>query len=210
MTDQATTAERIGVLLVHGVGEQKRFQHLNAEVAAIVTALRQNSGDDDGQNRVRVRVATRPDSPFLDDNETWRGDGPTVSVDLYESGPSSTLVHTKTIDFHEIWWADLDETPERHGFWATIRWYIQFWYWGLTQWAAKPYVADPKKYRGMGSMDPPGDAGRGHPPRPSPVDLLHLFGVGGFFLLLGSTWEVLRFLARRVNLAGPNSAILVR
>ncbi|MCP5368187.1 MAG: hypothetical protein H6907_04050 [Hyphomicrobiales bacterium] len=211
MANGGGTAARIGVLLVHGVGEHRRHQHLDAEVRAMVTALRARIGDHDaGQQRVRVRADSGPDGEFLAENEIWRGGRrPTVSVDLYDDDLARPRL-THTIGFHEVWWADLDEAPERHGFFATLRWYLQFWYWGLSQWAAQHYPARVSSLAGATRIGQPGNAARGRPPKPTLRDRAYLFAVACFFLLLGVTWEALRFLARRVNLAGPSSSILVR
>lgn len=34
--------ERIGVILVHGIGEQRRFEHLSGEVRNLIAVLKAN------------------------------------------------------------------------------------------------------------------------------------------------------------------------
>jgi hypothetical protein len=37
--EQIRTVERVGVLVVHGIGEQRRFEHLESETRKIVNAI---------------------------------------------------------------------------------------------------------------------------------------------------------------------------
>ena len=53
---------RIGVLLVHGIGEQRRFEHLEAEARNLAAALK-----DYPELRVRVEVRASLDAAFVDD-----------------------------------------------------------------------------------------------------------------------------------------------
>lgn len=36
--------ERVGIVLVHGIGEQRRFEHLDGQGREIIQALRQQEG----------------------------------------------------------------------------------------------------------------------------------------------------------------------
>lgn len=115
--------EKIGVLLVHGVGEQGSLQHLEQTAAKLVDALKILPG------KPRVDIRTPPRS--LQGSASLRGvapycQDPTVSIDL------RTDDREATIELNEVWWADLDE-PD--GVLASIR----FWLWGLGQWFAKRY-----------------------------------------------------------------------
>lgn len=50
------TTTRVGVLLVHGIGEQRRFEHLEAEVRQIVSALEATQATLPENQRARVTV----------------------------------------------------------------------------------------------------------------------------------------------------------
>ena len=47
---------RVGVLLVHGIGEQRRFEHLEAEARQIVSALEATQATLPENHRARVTV----------------------------------------------------------------------------------------------------------------------------------------------------------
>lgn len=43
-TARGKPVERVGVILVHGIGEQRRFEHLESETRKIVAAILKNYG----------------------------------------------------------------------------------------------------------------------------------------------------------------------
>ena len=125
---------RVGVLLVHGIGEQRRFEHLEAEARQIVSALEatQDTLPKDQRARVTVDVRTSADAGFKAEQQTWLAeDAASVRVDvLYPTG-DLTEIH-----FREVWWADLDEPADP---WHRIR----FWAWGFSQWALRGFRKSP-------------------------------------------------------------------
>ncbi len=95
---QAETVERIGVLVVHGVGEQSHYEHLEGTASNFVKALRR-----DRERPPHVQLLTRAGGDSggsaLDGSSTraivsWRrpGDGTRMQV-----------------HYREVFWADLDE-----------------------------------------------------------------------------------------------------
>lgn len=109
--------ERIGLIVVHGIGEQRRFEFLDGYVRELIRALR-----DDG-NYVSVNIANAPAAAFQAAQDTWSGGhGPTVV--LHVRAPEGAL---KQIGVHEVWWADINEP-------SSIRKQIRFWLWGLGVW----------------------------------------------------------------------------
>ena len=90
--------ERIGVVLVHGMGEQRRFQHLSSTVFDLLDALNAN-------NNISASVETRTtsDSSYLAEHETWLADTEApVRIDVnFNSGKSK---QKKSIHIHEVWW----------------------------------------------------------------------------------------------------------
>ena len=70
--------ERIGIVLVHGIGEQGRFEHLSSEVRDLLAAL-------DADPNVRCTVDTRStrDSAVGAQQESWLAEtGAPVRIDI--------------------------------------------------------------------------------------------------------------------------------
>ncbi|MBX9886026.1 MAG: hypothetical protein K2X68_13755 [Novosphingobium sp.] len=111
--------ETVGLLFVHGIGQQKRFDHLTGSVSEIAELLRR-----DGHTTCAV----------IDRTAGWQGavGEPTatgvapVTLQVERGGRQTTF------ECHEVYWADLGA---RDGIVDTIR----FWLWGLGQWAAPVY-----------------------------------------------------------------------
>ena len=107
--------ERVGVIVVHGIGEQKRFDYLSEMVRALVPALQLQAG-----GPVTVDINPGRAEQAHADNDTWRTDPPVTAV--VKSGN-----HRISIDFHEVWWADINE-PD------SLFKQMRFWLWGLAVW----------------------------------------------------------------------------
>jgi hypothetical protein len=112
------SVETVAVLLVHGIGEQRRFQHLEAETRKIVDAILAIYGS--RRRDVTVTLKTAAGDTFLADQSSW------------VSGPNAPLhalveFQAKIVDiaFHEVWWADVNEA-------LTLGKQIRFWLWGLS------------------------------------------------------------------------------
>ena len=121
------SSERIGVVLVHGIGEQRRFEHLTNEVRDLLAAL------DIDSVTTSVGVRDTRDSQFAAENESWRAEKEApVRVDVRCAGKDADEGQRKTLYIHEVWWADLDDK-------ATLRNRVMFWFWGLAMWNAKRF-----------------------------------------------------------------------
>jgi hypothetical protein len=120
-TTEATepNVEKVGVLLVHGIGEQCQFEHLEGEARNIVTALKKSLGE---TQTIQVEVNSFPAAAFGAKQETWHDGGRApVMVEVYDDKKLTQIY------FHQVWWADLDEPTN---LWSEIR----FWLWGLSLW----------------------------------------------------------------------------
>jgi hypothetical protein len=110
--------EKVGVIFVHGIGEQKRFEHLEAETRKVVNAIIANYGE--RRSNVTTTLTTGGCDSFLGVQSCW------VSGAV---APLHTLVElsNKVVDiaFHEVWWADINEE-------LTLGKQIRFWAWGLS------------------------------------------------------------------------------
>ena len=109
--------ERIGVLLVHGIGTQLPNQHLISEARNIVAAL--------GDEAAAISVSTEPSIPdelpakFTADFERNK-----ICVDVITATKRPRRLR---IEFNEVYWADLGEEP-------TLPRQAKFWFWALSMW----------------------------------------------------------------------------
>jgi hypothetical protein len=108
----AAKIEEVGLLLIHGIGEQKKLEHLRCTASEFASAL---SGRPD---LVRMAVIDHTDAVF-----------PEIIIDtMLARGKRHVRFH-----LHEVWWADLGF---RGGFLEQAR----FWSWGLGQWGEETIV----------------------------------------------------------------------
>lgn len=115
---------KVGLLFVHGIGEQERFEHLRRSVGELAEIVK-----GEGKRRVTVTDRTKgwkraPDAPEFGPYATAP-----MTVHLYDQADPDPVVQ---IDCHEVWWGDL-------GARTTLSETIGFWWWGLGQWAAPIY-----------------------------------------------------------------------
>jgi hypothetical protein len=135
--------ENVGVILVHGIGEQRRFEHLEAETRKIVDAIIANYGQ--RRRDVTPTLTLGTGDTFLGGQSTW------------VSGAEAPLhviveLETKLVDiaFHEVWWADINEK-------LTLGKQVRFWAWGLSL----PGIAthNTRFLPGAAAMRPPSRSG---------------------------------------------------
>ena len=183
--------ERIGIVLVHGIGEQRRFQHLDSQMRYLLRALRVLEKKGLVQE-MSVDIAWSPAAAFAADQDTWQsGQKPsiTVTIDHTLRGPAAPT-RTKLL-VHEVWWADVNEP-------YSLGKQFRFWLWGLAAWTI------PER-RQAGH---PRTANRVFPPVVNSSklwDRLRLYMVGVFFVLLGYSVGTFAFLASRLlNWQTPN------
>jgi len=123
-TNQIT--DRIGVILVHGIGDHRRFEHLDGELRPLISALARRgepaAPSHDAPPRVTVEIIEGSASTLHADQDTWGTEaGSPVRVIVEDNGVK------KQINFHEVWWADVNEP---YSLWKQIK----FWSWGLSVW----------------------------------------------------------------------------
>jgi pimeloyl-ACP methyl ester carboxylesterase len=182
----AQRSEQVGVILVHGIGEQRRFEFLDAQIRHILRAIKRRPGTD-----MSVEIAGAPSAAFHAEQDTWAGGGEgAVRAHIREGGTELTIT------FHEVWWADVNEP-------YSLAKQIRFWFWGLAVWAyprsgTHSLLGDPQRH--------PERQQRVRRPRIPNEDApffqawirTRLFLVGVFFLLGGFTIGVLTVIAERV------------
>src|SRR6476469_1181197 len=116
--------QRVGILVVHGIGEQRQFEHLEEVVRNIASALQV----DPDVASVQININVSKDAPFLAKQQTWRGEGTaTAVVEVIDKSNKQ-----KNLEFREVWWSDLDEPN-------SIKSFLSFWSWGLSLWTKPRY-----------------------------------------------------------------------
>ncbi|MDJ0903975.1 MAG: hypothetical protein QNJ55_34830 [Xenococcus sp. MO_188.B8] len=116
----------IGILVVHGIGDQKQFDCLKGVAQSIVDSLQ--SEINKGYVEVSVDINRAETGTFQSLHPAWQeGEKAPINVRIKPSG------YEKNYNLHlrEVWWADLDR-PQHLGK------FIKFWFWGLSLWAIPP------------------------------------------------------------------------
>ena len=178
--------ETVGVIVVHGIGEQRRFEHLDGEVRELVQALRARPGAE-----VTVEIRSGRDGAFQAASDTWNS-GPEAAVrvvvrepDKKQPAGAERLTH---IHFHEVWWADVNER-------FSLSKQIRFWFWGLSVWLVPPKPGSNRPGFG-GMLLPTAPAMRLMPVRA--FRRLQLFCIGVFFAVGAASVGMITFLAERL------------
>lgn len=188
---------RIGLLFVHGIGQQEPWEHLRSAAARLAELLR-----DHPQSGASVSIVDRTgdwddplDPPRVIDQKNSKGLVPLAPMTIQYRMPSAGTAEGEAIDFecHEVWWADLGK---RRGLGEAIR----FWLWGMGQWNAPIYSQrDATKLTHSADDDRPSV----HRPRSaSQSPLIQIFsrlslawaGIVASLIVL-STWGIFRILS---------------
>jgi hypothetical protein len=110
--------EKVGVIIIHGIGEQKRFEFLEGETRKIVDAIIANYGQ--RRRDVTPTLTTGTGDSYRGEQASWASG---------REAPLHCLVELdeKIVDiaFHEVWWADINEP-------LTLGKQVRFWAWGLS------------------------------------------------------------------------------
>ncbi len=129
----------IGILVVHGIGDQKQFDCLKGVAQSIVDSLQ--SEINEGYVEVSVDINRAETGTFQSLHPAWQqGEKAPINVRIKSSGYKTNC----NLHLREVWWADLDR-PQNLGK------FIQFWLWGLSLWKIPPQedypiLNDPEKH----------------------------------------------------------------
>jgi hypothetical protein len=180
------TPERIGIIFVHGIGEQRRFEHLEAQLRPLIDAMRRRSSD----LRMTIEIVGASASMLHADQDTWAA-GTTAPVRAILRDRSGE----KHLYFHEVWWADVNEPYTFAKEW-------RFWAWGLAVWNVPNKLRS--TLRGASAMIRPRFP-HGLTRRDELVARLKLFSVSNVFLMGAFTVGLAVYLARRLlGYSAPN------
>jgi hypothetical protein len=119
--ESQTELNRVGILLIHGIGEQAQFEHLEEVVRNVATAL----DADKAIEAFTVCVNSSKDSAYRAKQQTWKGDETATAFIDVEGGAENTRTR---LEFREVWWADLDEP-------SSLTTALSFWGWALSLWS---------------------------------------------------------------------------
>ncbi len=122
----ATLPARVGVLLVHGIGEQRRFEHLEQQTKLIAKALLEREARTNQKTEVTLEIIPAAGgAPYQSQQDSWMGGRFAAVRAVVKYGAS--LEHETHLHFHEVWWADSNERYD-------LAKQLRFWGWGLAMW----------------------------------------------------------------------------
>lgn len=177
-------SERVGLLVVHGIGEQRRFETSRQIVQSIIAGLQVR--DKDSQFTLTDRTGN-PEQISIGCPSLDHSSAP-FSIAWQCAGTGENIF----LDVHEVWWADLGAP-------STLSEQIRFWLWGLGQWnAAVRWTShmNGKKSNTDLLMDPPTKFSDVRNPsgstRPRPIARAALFITGFYAFLTLFSWEALK------------------
>jgi hypothetical protein len=186
--DLTADEERVGIILVHGIGEQRRFEHLAGQSRDIIKALREQRFLGMQVDAVSVDISPHGAAAFQAAQDTWNT-GPDASVTIMVDHHVNGRQARTRLLLHEVWWADVNEP-------YSIAKQFRFWLWGLAVWAHPAKMASAL-----------GSASRVAPPvvpdRSQARDRLRLWMIGCFFVLLGYSIGAFSFLFTRLFATQP-------
>jgi len=201
----AEPRERVGVIFVHGIGQQGAFEHLENSAADLILALRER----EKSKRITAGVNTTADASFRAMRETWRAEGRApILVDIKDKASGEFT----RIELREVWWADLGEDP------SLLKGLLFLW-WGCTLWATRTYKRS--GLDGFGNMflprirsqsAPAPDADEPEMAIPKRlVDRILLLFFAMLFLLVLPTWALLGTVMRLIGIGTlPTARILLQ
>lgn len=183
----AAKPKEIGLLVVHGMGEQKPFYHVRDTAREIASAVATNP------NIIRLALT----------DETAASD-PRIVIDAVVKRKRSSR-HVR-LYLHEVWWADL-------GIKGGVFTQLRFWLWGLGQWGAEA-VFEGKRSSNTAQLMTlpqfgPRQPGNERPPpwRRLPAQLA-LFGAGVLAFLTFFTWSAAKTLVRLFSRRAPDPSLI--
>ena len=192
-TELAPVKERIGVIVVHGIGEQKRGDHLEEVVRPLVEGLADDNGKLSGR-RVTVQV------PLVDDTNSrvqidvaWqkakdkKDEGKDKDTKVDDKGTN----HLTELIVHEVHWADINEPN-------SIGKGLRFWLWGLSAWLTPGKFDIGTDNVFARTMATPVFPHRDPTKTISFGDRFQLFLVGWLFLLAAPVIVLIDFLAKKL------------
>ncbi len=197
-------AERVGILFVHGIGEQERFAFVKEQANALMIHFAQLP------ETIRLSVIDRTaEAAKRDPLEPShnRGDAPisiqlrTKSACANDANPAGRDI---IFDLHEAWWADLGS---KGGIWDQIL----FWIWALGQWAAPLHWTASQRRNSKLTMDPPHFPGTTEPVKRLSIGTAALlFWAGIVAITTFFSWSIGKLAIKLVAKTAPDTSLVFR
>lgn len=128
-TSPPSQATNIGILFVHGIGEQRQFQALQGLADSFMKAL---ANQQTRKLKINLQINKLSSGPLGAEQQTWD-----------DSSQAPIIIHIKDvlgqdiyIHLREVWWADIDP-PNNLGK------VLRFWQWGLSLWSTRGFLKGP-------------------------------------------------------------------
>jgi hypothetical protein len=192
--------KHVGLLVVHGIGEQKRFETARQLARAILAGLEARA---DGARFSLIDRTSNPNEIPINCPRIDREGSPFMIACRAKGSQDVTYLH-----LDEVWWADLGAP-------ATIREQIRFWTWGLGQWGAQVIWKTHFKDKGSNTdrfMDPPSKfhdvQSKQDTAKPRPFARAMLFLSALLALLTLFSWEAAKRAFAFLSTAAGSPAIL--
>ncbi|MBD2445143.1 hypothetical protein H6G25_18540 [Dolichospermum sp. FACHB-1091] len=133
MTTVQPKPERVGILLVHGIGKTKKFENIEAVARNIAAALKSDSN-----LAVRAMICSSDDAEYGATQQTWLANEKKIApvvieVKEYDPDDSSKVIKITELSFREVWWSDIGKSD-------SFQFQLSFWKWGLSLWSRKQYL----------------------------------------------------------------------
>lgn len=180
------TQTRIGILVVHGVGEQKHFEHLESIAGNLFKALESNP-----EHNAHIQIRRADQIQLYAPTENWR-DAPVVVSwrPLSAKGAKGDGVDRVEAVFREVHWADLDMPP-------TVWNWLNLVFWALGVPGVRLFTTSTIWEARKDFMRPPHS---GLAWWQVLLTRAQLFGVSLLFFLMLFSVELLYFALRRLSL----------
>lgn len=130
-TQQNDQITHIGLLVVHGVGEQCQFEHLQEVAKKLAVGLESNPFNKGLE--VYVHINKLGSGPLGAREQTWDA---TKSAPIILKVKDSMRGKTTWFHLREVWWADIDPP-------SSIGKTLGFWFWGLSLWGTRGFIKGP-------------------------------------------------------------------
>jgi hypothetical protein len=118
--------EKVGIILVHGIGEQRRFEHLESHARDLLKALNKREARTGEPTQSSIEVIEAPGAPFKAEQTSW-ATSPSAAVHAMVYDGNEGTKREIHLYFHEVWYADIGEN-------FSIGKQLRFWAWGLSMW----------------------------------------------------------------------------
>jgi hypothetical protein len=170
---------KVGILLIHGIGETKKFEIIEEVARNIAISLKT-----DPSLIVRIIINSSDNGARGSSQQTWIAEEEEpVIIEVLDGHRKVT-----EIAFREAWWADIGKSD-------SLQTQAAFWVWGLSLWSRKQFIKS--EFGTSDEMAPPTNVNSQNP-QITIGGRLRFFVVSWIVLLIMPTLSLLSVLLRQV------------